>query len=112
MGRPKGDMTRLLKSTMRERIQEHLWKIYAYHKERNKFMNTWINSLNKHIPILHRFNIQKGGVGINFTEDQLREEFTNTLFEQLRDIEALNQWWSALSRSYSFLFSPGKYFCS
>lgn len=103
MGRPKSDMTKLLQSNIRERVQEYIWKIYAYHRNRPNDIRSWLISLNNCINRLYLFNITKNNLNaFNYEEDELKYIFTDTLFEQMRDIEALRDIW--MKEGYPFIF--------
>lgn len=92
MGRPREDMTQLV-TALQDTVQEHIWKIYAYHKFRPSDANGWLKSLNKHLSKLRTYNIQVGSTSkLNMTEAQLLEKFLTHLFEE-RDIEQLNYNW-------------------
>lgn len=103
MGRPKSDMTKLLQSNIRERVQEYIWKIYAYHRNRPNDIRSWLIHLNNCINRLYLFNITKNNLNaFNYEEDELKYIFTDTLFEQMRDIEALRDIW--MKEGYPFIF--------
>ncbi len=92
MGRPREDMTILVKN-LQDTVQEHIWKIYAYHKIKPQDVNGWLKSLNKHIGKLRTYNVQVGSsTKTNMTRGQLLEKFLTHLFEE-RDIEQLNYNW-------------------
>ena len=57
-------------------------------------MNGWLTNLNEHVPKLRRYNVQKGGKGLNYNKEDLRDEFTDTLFGTEMDIEVLIGIWS------------------
>ena len=92
MGRSREDMTALVNS-LQDTIQEHIWKIYAYHKFRHQNINGWLKSLNKHIQKLRTFNSPKFGNGLNLSREQLLDKFQIELFENYRDVEQLNYNW-------------------
>lgn len=100
MGRPREDMTALVKA-LQETLQEHLWKVYAYHLVRPQNVNGWLKSLNKHLSKLRAFNVSKKGLGINMDRDQLLDKVLTELFED-RDIELLNYSW----KEHGYPFVP------
>jgi len=92
MGHPREDMTALV-NNLQDRIQEHIWKIYAYHKIKPQPMRQWMISLNKHLDKLRRYNLQVGSKSkVNMTREQLLEKLLVHIFEP-RDIEQLNYEW-------------------
>lgn len=78
---------------LRETIVEHLWKLYAYHKDRPQDINGWTRSLNKHLDRLRRFNNPKGGGKFNRDYAWLKDKFIDEDFEGIRDLEILAGIW-------------------
>jgi hypothetical protein len=93
MGRPRKEMVKLL-DALDDTLQEHLWKVFAYHDSRPKSMSVWLRSLNKHLKRLRIYNIQERGSGFNFKKETLYNRYTNRFFGQSADIEVLIGNWS------------------
>jgi len=94
MGKPRKDMVDLFES-LRETIVEHIWKIYAYGKNhKQKEVNTWLKSLNKHLTKLRKFNIQKGSKSKkNLDKAYLKDKLIGEDFEGFDDIALMaNRW--------------------
>ena len=93
MGRPRKEMVKLL-DALDNTLQEHLWKVFAYHEHRPKSVSAWLRSLNKHLKRLRAYNIQEKGSGFNFEKKTLYDRYTNQFFGLPADIEVLIGNWS------------------
>jgi len=93
MGRPRKEMVKLL-NALDSTLQEHLWKVFAYHEQRPKSVSAWVRSLNKHLKKLRTYNIQERGSGFNFEKKTLYDRYTNQFFGHKADIEVLIGNWS------------------
>ena len=75
-------------------IQEHLWKIYAYHKDKPQDMRLWLVSLNSALKKLRLFNIAKGKPNAkNLEKHELYDLLADTCFGNKEDSETLNWNW-------------------
>jgi len=93
MGRPRQMMVDLV-TVLTETIQEHLWKVFAYHNTRQRDVAGWMTSLNKHLPRLRVFNIQKGTKSdLNLDKEELNDLLADTCFGNERDSDVLNHNW-------------------
>lgn len=94
MGRPRDDMTKLIKSGLRDRTQEHLWKVFAYHSLPHATVPHWLDELNAYLEKFQIMNVQKNTKdGKNYDLVQLEDKFVTELFED-GDIDTLNKIWS------------------
>lgn len=93
MGRPRKEMVKLL-DALDSTLQEHLWKVFAYHEHRPRSVPAWLRSLNKHLKKLRTYNIQEKGSGFNFEKKTLYNRYTNRFFGQPADIEVQIGNWS------------------
>ncbi len=93
MGRPRQDMVDLVKSCQ-DVVQEHLWKLYAYHSIRQNDVAGWLETLNKYLPKLSTYNVQKNSATRkNLNRSQLLDKFVVELFEDA-DIRVQNKLWA------------------
>jgi len=93
MGRSLQSMTNLVDS-LQDVVQEHLWKLFAYHKVRPQDVKGWKRSVDKYIPRLQKYNIQKDHSNRkNLERADLEDKFVTELFED-GDIDLLNMQWS------------------
>lgn len=93
MGRPLSSMLKLVEATQ-DTIQEHLWKLFAYHSYRPTDMNGWKRSIDKHIPKLITYNVPKNNPNRrNLDRDQLIDKYVTELFEN-DDIDVLISIWN------------------
>lgn len=105
MGRPRKDMLALINSDDRLSIQEHIWKVFMYHDIRKTSMKGWLETLNKFLPKLQIYNIQKGNSNRNnFEKPALTDYYVTELFEE-GDLRALNVIWSARGFPVVFITS-------
>ena len=99
MGRPLQDMVDRVKGC-KDSVQEHLWKLFAYHKVRPNDVNGWIRSVNKYIPKLVIYNVQKNNPKRrNLDREQLLDQFVIELFED-GDIDMLITSWQSSGYPY------------
>ena len=89
MGRPRKDFFRVYNG-LQDTLEEHLWKIFAYHSYYPQETNGWLNSLNKHLPKLRRFDIPKEGSNPNVSKEDLYEKLAIEPFQGAEDIEFLS----------------------
>ena len=82
MGRPRADMLALIKSDMRDTVQDHLWKLFAYHTVRPNDVKGWIDTIEARREKFSRYNKPLGKKGANFGEDALKGFFVTELFEE------------------------------
>ncbi len=94
MGRERTEMTLKLKG-LDVPIQNHIWKIYAYHKDRPNDINGWLEEIDNYIKELRRYNVStgKGKSKFNYKKSQLKDRLTDTLFGKLEDVEVLEFYW-------------------
>jgi hypothetical protein len=76
---------------MQDSYQEHLWKLFAYHRDRPLAINGWLRTLNKYLPTLRLLNKAKDG-DLNVDREYLHDNLT-MLFEQ-HDLDQLEANWS------------------
>jgi hypothetical protein len=81
MGRPRADMIALVKSEMRDTVQEHLWKLFAYHAERSNDTAGWTKTLEERRRKFSLCNEAKGKNRKNLTLRELEDYFVTELFE-------------------------------
>ena len=106
MGRSKKDMNDLFQS-LKETIEEHIWKIFAYHNERSQDLSGWIKSLNKHLKRLRSYNIQKDNIKRrNFSKEYLYNKLSYEPFEGDEDIDNLIADWA--NEGYPVVVVPDK----
>lgn len=92
MGRPRSDMVRLVKSRLRDYVQDHLWKVFSYHKDRPEGVNGWLDELNASLTQFQRTNVAKKSTKSNLDRETLLDLFVVELFED-QDIDTLNKIW-------------------
>ena len=89
MGRQKKEMKSLFQP-LRDTIEEHIWKIFAYHNERPQDLNGWIKSLNKHLKKLRNYNVQKENPKKHkFSKKYLYDKLSYEPFQSEVDIDIL-----------------------
>jgi len=89
MGRPRQDMIDKINSLI-DTVQEHLWKLYAYGNVRINDISGWTVSLNKHLNMLRKYNVQRKGNGRKNLTKKGIGELTATMFSELDDLKVLN----------------------
>lgn len=93
-GRLRNEMYEEVKSKQ-DRIQEHLWKLFAYHEARPLDVAGWLKTLNKYLPRFWIYNVQKDhSKRKNMDHTALEDLLVTELFE-FGDIDVLNSIWKA-----------------